>query len=228
MLSEVFRIDNILSACEKILYFLKVNVLFLLSNIPLLLFVFSVGLSEIRTYLPLFLLCLVPLGPALSAVFFAMNRLLHQYDTTAWNDYQEGYTDTWGQKMAISASHMLLIWMFWTNIEFFGMTCPIFPLMILFVVLFAAMVLATPNLYLLTARYQMSFRDIWKGALMITITRPLLTLSNCIIFAFALMLLEVRAGTMVLFLASIYGFLTVFMNQPVFKMLDEMQTNRES
>lgn len=228
MLGEVFRIDNILNACDKILYFLKVNLLFLLCNTPALLFIFFVGMSEVRTYLPLFLLCLVPLGPALSAVFFAMNRLLHRYDTTAWDDYREGYTDAWGQKMVISAVHMLLIWMFWTNIEFFSSTIPVFPLLILFVVLFVAVMLVTPNLYLLTSRYQMSFRDLWKGAMMLTITRPLLTLSNCIIFAFALMLFEIRAGTMMLFLASIYGFLTVFMYQSVFKMLDEMRTDRES
>lgn len=228
MLGDVFRIDNILNACDKILYFLKVNVLFLVCNTPALLFVLFVGVGEIRTYLPLFLLSLVPMGSALSAVFFSMNRLLHRHDTTAWSDYWEGYTDTWGQKMAVSAVHMLLIWMFWTNIEFFSLSMPIFPLLILFVLLFVAMVLMTPNLYLLTARYQMSFRDIWKGAAMLMVTRPLLTLSNCIIFAFALMLFEIRAGTMILFLASIYGFLTVFMYQSVFKQLDDMKIDRES
>lgn len=228
MLGEVFRIDNILNTCEKILYFFKVNLLFLLCNLPMVLFLLFVGAGQVRAYLPLFLLCMVPFGPALSAVFFAMNRLLHKYDTTAWNDYRQGYIDAWGQKMMVSAIHMLLIWMFWTNIEFFSIQMPILPLLIVFVVLFVAVILATPNLYLLTARYRMPLADIWKGALMLTITRPLLTLSNCVIFAFALMLLEVRAGTMILFLASIYGFLTVFLNQQVFKQLDKMATNRES
>ena len=54
MLGELFNLERILGFCEKFLYFLKINCLFLLSNLPVLLFFLFVGISQVRIYLPLF------------------------------------------------------------------------------------------------------------------------------------------------------------------------------
>lgn len=220
MLGELFNLERILGFCEKFLYFLKINCLFLISNLPVLLFFLFVGISQVRTYLPLFLLCLIPAGPAVSAVFFAMNRILRGTETTAWKDYKAGYLDTWMQKCCLAAIQCLLVWMFWTNVEFFSVQMPFLPLMILFFLLFAGAVLMTPNLYLLASRYQMRIRDYLKGAVVLLVTKPVLTIGNLAVAAFILMLLEIRAGTVVLFMASIYGFIVVFMNRNVMQALD--------
>ena len=74
MLGELFHIEKILEVCEKILYFLKINLLFLVFNIPVLLFFLFVGISNVREYLPFFLLCLLPAGPAFAAVLFSMRQ----------------------------------------------------------------------------------------------------------------------------------------------------------
>ena len=79
MLGEIFHIEKMMGACEKIIYFLLVNLFFWGSNLPLLLFFVFVGISQAETFLPLFLLCAVPAGPALCGVFFSMNRMLMSY-----------------------------------------------------------------------------------------------------------------------------------------------------
>lgn len=199
---------------------MKINCLFLLSNLPVLLFFLFVGISQVRTYLPLFLLCLIPAGPTVSAVFFSMNRMLRGTETGAWKDYKTGYQDTWGLKCLLAAIQCLLIWMFWTNVEFFSVQIPFLPLTVLFFLLFAGVVLMTPNLYLLASRYQMRVQDYFRGAAILLVTKPVLTIGNLAVAAFILMLLEIRAGTVVLFMASIYGFLVVFMNRNVMQALD--------
>jgi uncharacterized membrane protein YesL len=78
----------------------------------------------------------------------------------------------------------------------------------------------TPNLYLLASRYQMRVQDYFRGAAILLVTKPVLTIGNLAVAAFILMLLEIRAGTVVLFMASIYGFLVVFMNRNVMQALD--------
>lgn len=221
MLNEVFNVEKIYNACEKFLYFLKINLFFLVCNAPVLLFFLFVGISQVRTCLPLFLLCLVPAGPALSAVFFAMNRVLHGTETSAWKDYKTGYKDSWGRKIGIAAIQMLLIWMFWTNIEFFSIEIPIFPLTILFIFFFVVTIAITPNLYLLASRYEMKIRDIFKALVVLCITKPIVTLGNVAMMAVVLMLLEIKAGVFILFMASIYGFAVVFMNQKVLKAIEE-------
>ena len=60
-----------------------------------------------------------------------------------------------------------------------------------------------------------------KGAVFLTITKPALTFGNLVAAVFILMLLEIQAGTVVLFMVSIYGFLVVFINRKVMRMLDE-------
>lgn len=61
MLGELFHIEKILEVCEKILYFLKINLLFLVFNIPVLLFFLFVGISNVREYLPFFsFVCCLP------------------------------------------------------------------------------------------------------------------------------------------------------------------------
>lgn len=221
MLSEIFNIEKILGACDRFLYFLKINFFFLVSNIPVLLFFLFVGISQVRACFPLFLVCAVWAGPALCGVFFAMNRVLHKTDTTAWKDYKAGYLDSWGRKMGVAALQLLLVWIFWTNTEFFSVQMPILPLAILFGILFAGAVILTPDLYLLASRYEMKIRDIFKGAFCLCITRPVITLGNTAMLAVVLMLLEIQAGTFILFIASIYGFMVVFMNQRVLGAIEE-------
>lgn len=220
-MGELFNLEKILNACDRFLYFLKINFFFLLFNIPVLMFFLFQGISQIRTYLPFFLLCMLPAAPALCAVFFSMNRLLHNQDTTAWKDFMTGYKDSWGKKIALGAIQAMLVWMFWTNVEFFSIQIPVFPLMVIFIILFAFALIITPDLYLLASRYEMKILDYLKGALVMSVTKPVLTLGNIAVLAFVLMLLEIRAGTVVLFMASIYGFIVVFMSRNVIREIDE-------
>ena len=221
MFSEVFQMDKILGFCEKLWYVIGANLLFLLSNLPALLFFLFVGASQVRTCLPFFLLCMVPARPALSALFYTMNRLLSKTETGVWRDYRKAYRDDWGQKYLLAAGHMFLILVFEINIEFFAVQIPVFPLMILFVILFAAALAVTPNLYLLASRYRMKNRDIVKTSLILLVTRPVSTLGSIVSLGVILMLFELKAGTAVLFMGSLYGFLIAFMNRKVLHSLEE-------
>ena len=46
MLGEIFHIEKMMGACEKIIYFLLVNLFFWGSNLPLLLFFVFVGIRR--------------------------------------------------------------------------------------------------------------------------------------------------------------------------------------
>lgn len=220
MFGEVFQVEKVLGFCEKLWYLIGVNFLFLISNLPVLLFLLFVGSGQIRTCLPLFLLCLAPAGSALSALFYTMNRLLSRTESGAWRDYRKAYTDDWKQKYLLGGGQMLVLFILETNIEFFALQIPVFPLMIFFAVLFAAAILVTPNLYLLASRYQMRNRDIVKSALILLVTRPVSTLGNVVALGVILMLFELKAGTAVLFMGSVYGILVAFMNQRVLRTLE--------
>lgn len=220
MLSELFSLEKITNVCEKIMYFFVINLLFLVCNIPVLLFFLFVGISQVRNCLPLFLLCLSFLLPALSAVFFSMNRLIRGIGHSPWKDFWQGYRMDWSQKMKLSLIQMFVVFILWTNIEFFAKQVPVLPLAILFGLLLLLAVLITPNLYLLASRYQMDSRKLIWNAVVLTIARPVNTLGTVAALGLVLMAFELSAGTAVLFMVSVYGFLVVFMGQKIMNDLE--------
>ena len=133
---------------------------------------------------------------------------------------QKGYCSDFLQKVGLGAGQMLVIIMCWTNIEFFTLQVRIFPFTIIFMILFAAAVLVTPNLYMLASRYEMKNIQIMKTAVTLFIAKPVFTLGNLVALAALLAAFEISAGTTVLFMGSVYGFLVMFMNQGVMHSLE--------
>lgn len=221
MLSELFNLEKIMGVCEKICYFLMVNLLFLVFNIPVLLFFLFLGIGQIRTYLPLFLCSIIPLAPALSAVFYTMSHLIRGTENRVVRDYWKGYKTDLGRKIKLGAIQVFAILVTWTNVEFFSKQVLIVPLTILFALIFAFVILMTPNLYLLACRYEMDVLAIFKTAAVLTVARPINTLGTVAALGIILMGLELSAGTTVLFMASAYGFLVVFMSQKVMQELEK-------
>ena len=219
-MDELFHIEKVLGFCEKVCYFFTVNLLFVISNFPILLFLLFIGAGQIRECLPLFLLCLIPMAPALSAVMYTMNRLIHGTEGKAVKDYKKGYCSDFLQKVGLGAGQMLVIIMCWTNIEFFTLQVRIFPFTIIFMILFAAAVLVTPNLYMLASRYEMKNIQIAKTAVTLLIAKPVSALGNIVALGVVLAAFEISAGTTVLFMGSAYGFLVMFMKQSVLRKLE--------
>lgn len=223
MFDELFHIEKIYDFCQKICYFLVVNLISLFLNLPLLLFFLFVGISQVRNYLPLFLVCMLPIAPAISAVFYTMNRMMRGIETRPLKDYMKGYkTDFW-QKFRLGAIQLFAIFVLWTNIEFFSKQVIIIPLVIIFTILFAFCIIITPNLYLLASRYEMNNIAIIKDACILTITRPICTLGTIATLGITLMFIEISAGTAVLFMISIYGFLVVFISRNIMRDLEKSQ-----
>lgn len=219
-MTEMFSWERTMGFCEKICYFLIINFLFLVSNISVLLFLLFVGISQIRECLPLFLLCLVPMAPALSAVMYTMNRLIQKTEGKAFRDYKKGYCSDFAQKIKLGFGQLFIILIFWTNVEFFSIQLHVLPLTIVFTILFAAAVLVTPNLYMLSSRYEMKNMQIVRTAVTLLFARPVATLGNIAALGIIAMAFEITAGTTVLFMGSVYGFLVMFMNQNVMKKLE--------
>ena len=100
------------------------------------------------------------------------------------------------------------------------MQVKIFPLVLVFIVLFAAAVLVTPNLYMLASRYEMKNMQIVRTGTALLFAKPVAALGNIAALAIVLVAFELSAGTTVLFMGSVYGFLVMFMNQNVMQKLE--------
>lgn len=221
MLSEIFRIEKIIGVCEKICYFFVINFLFLMSVIPVLLFFMFLGISQVGVYLPLFMLTMLSVPPALCAVFYGMKRLVDGREREPWRDYWKGYGTDFFQKFRLGFGHILVLFILWTNVKFFAEQIVLPPMAVFFTLLFAFAVLVTPNLYLLASRYEMKNMDIVKTACVLTITKPACTLGSTATLGVVLAAFELVAGTAVLFMVSIYGFFVVYISGGMLHALED-------
>lgn len=220
-MNEIFNVEKIMSFCNYIFYTLVLNILFLFSNIPMVLFLTTVGIGEIDTYLFLFTLCFIPVAPSLCAVFYCMNKLIRDKDIRVFYDYKKGYTKNFKQSILFSIGEAVIFIILNINLKAFMTIIPSFFFTIVFSILLLMMFLVTPNIYMLTMRFKMSLLDILKAAITITIGKPLLTLGNLSAFLFTLMLYEIVPGTIVLFFISIYSFLVLWINQKLLISLED-------
>lgn len=92
---------------------------------------------------------------------------------------------------------------------------------VVFAVLFAMAVLITPTLYMLVSRYEMTDIQLIKAAVTLMIAKPVFTLGNIAALCLILAAFEISAGTTVLFMGSVYGFLVMFMNQSLLRKLEK-------
>ncbi len=213
MFGEIFNWEKIQSFCEGVCYFVGVNVMFLLANLPLWLFFMFIGISRAGTYIFLFFLCLLPMAPALTAVFYAMNKLLQQEDHGGIRGFCKGYAKNFLPACKAGLVHVAVLFLTWTNLVFFKNTLQILPVYLISVILFLMAVLITPTLYLLVSRYEMKTLEIIKAAVILEIGRPVFTLGNAAALGIVLMAFEIAPGPAVVFMGSVYGFLVVFMNK---------------
>lgn len=225
MLGELFSMERIFGFCDKICYFLVVNFLGMMCITPVWLFLIFVGTDQIRSCLPLFLLCMAFVPPSLSALFYSMLRVLAGTERGPVKDFVHGYRTDLVQKLRLSALQMAVILILWTNVEFFAKQIVVLPLMLFFGIVLLLVILVTPTLYLLAARYQMSNRKLIQAAFMLMITRPVCTLGNTAALGLVLMAFELQAGTAVLFMAAVYALLVTVINKHLLNTLEREKEN---
>lgn len=215
MQHDIFNWERIMNFFSRIYYFLGINFLFIICNLPVLLFLLFVGISRAGTFLPLFLLCLLPAAPAFSAVLYSMGRFVSGIEAGAVRDYRKGYEKYFKKAVKSGALQLTAIFMIWTNLNFFTRIVPVFLLAVLFMLLFLVVLLLTPNLYFLTVNTELTSPDVCKLALAYTLGKPVAAIGNLATFGIILLAFELSPGTTVLFMGSFYGFLVAFMNRRI-------------
>lgn len=221
-MNELFSLEKILSFFNTIFFFFVINLFFMICNLPSILFLIFIGFSNISTYLPLFLLCLIPLGPSLAAIFYSMYKLVTYKACPLIRSFFEGYKKNFKAGIAISLCQLIVIFILTCNIRIFASAYPVFILHLLFIILFGIVILSIPYSYLLQIHFKMSLLEIIKASFTLVFTHPLLTLCNAMIFLFILMIFEITPGTAVLFMSSLYAFFILFSNKHLIKKLEDL------
>lgn len=221
-MKEVFNMEKLFSIFNYVFWFFILNIFFMILNFPLIFFILSVGIDNIHNYFPLFLLCLIPLLPSLTVLIYCMNKLIRNKDLNLIKDFVNGIRLNFCQSISIGCGELVLILILYSNIKFFSSFRVGIFLNLIFVTLLIGIILVTPYIYILISRFSMKSFDIIKASLILTFTKPMITLTNLSIIILPFILFQANPGVTILFISSIFTFLLSFSNK---SLLDELESS---
>lgn len=222
MLNEIFNLDKILETFNYIFWFFILNLLFWILNIPLILFFVFVGISGIPTYFPLFLVCLIPVMPSFTIILYCMNKFYKTKNISIINDFWKGFKLNFGQGLIVWCIELVAIFLIFTNINFFSSVANSFVIPALFICLLILILAMTPYLFLIISRFSMTSLEVLRLSFILTFTRPILTITNFLLFLVALVIFEINPALVILFVSTLLGFALIFVNRVLLKELEDI------
>lgn len=213
MFGNFFNFEKIFDSFNYVFWFFLLNLFFMLFNIPLILFFIFIGISNIFKYFPLFLICLLPAMPTFTALLYCMNKIIVNKDLNIIKDFTNGIKLNFKQSFLIWFIELLLIIIIYFNIRFFSLIKYNVVLVCLFSAIAIIIAAVTPFIFILISRFKMKTIDILRTSFILCFTRPILTITNLLLFIFLLILFEITPGTIILFISSLLSFSLLFINK---------------
>lgn len=212
-MKDYFNIERIMAYCSYVFYFLCINIFCILLNIPLVLFIIFLGLKNIIVYLPLFLICCIPLFVSFCASFYCMAKLIKNKDLNLFKDFIKGVKTSFLQSTFIGIIYLIIIFMICTNIIYSINNNLSISLIFFFIILLIFILLSLVNVMLLTSKFSIKSYQLVKYSFIITFTKPTLTLSNGFLFVFFTYLFTLYPVQVGAFLFSLISFCVYFVNK---------------
>lgn len=222
MLNEIFNLDKILETFNYIFWFFILNLLFWILNIPFILFFVFIGISGIPTYLPLFLVCLIPIMPSFTVILYCMNKFYKTKNIYIIRDFCRGFKLNFGQSFIIWCIELIAIFLISTNIKFFSVVENSFVIPALFIGLLILILVMTPYIFLIISRFSMTSLQILRLSFILVFTRPILTITNFLLFLVFLVIFEINPALVILFISTLLGFSLIFVNKTLFNELEDI------
>ncbi|HHD2753836.1 TPA: DUF624 domain-containing protein [Clostridium perfringens] len=219
-MSEFFNLEKLLTFFNYIFWFFMLNLFFSILNIPVILFLLFVGFKNITTYLPLFLISLIPFGASFTALLYCMRKLVKYKDLDLFSDFIKGLKYNWKQSTLMWCGELILIFLFSFNLRIFSTVYYSLILSCVFIFLIVLTLLATTYMFVLISRFSMSSMEILRASVILTFTKPIISIANIVVFLFSLMLFEINPGTTVIFIASVVSYLIMFLNKNLLESLE--------
>ncbi|WP_291651016.1 DUF624 domain-containing protein [Clostridium sp.] len=222
MFGNFFNFEKIFDSFNYVFWFFLLNLFFMLFNIPLILFFIFIGISNIFRYFPLFLVCLLPTMPAFTALLYCMNKIVVNKDLNIIKDFINGIKLNFKQSLLIWFFELSLIIIIYFNIRFFSLLKYNIVLVCLFSAIAIILAAVTPFIFILISRFKMKNINILRTAFILCFTRPILTITNLLLFIFSLILFELTPGTIILFISSLLSFSLLFINNSLLQELESL------
>ncbi|MEH6992160.1 DUF624 domain-containing protein [Neobacillus drentensis] len=185
------------------------NIYFVLSNIICLFFFMT--LEPAFSNITIYFLALIPTGPAITALFYSIGKLIREKELSPLHDFIHGYKINFKDTMKFWLPLLLVLYILIVDLQYFNSTPSTINnvLSVIFAIGIILTMVISMNVFLIIAGYKFRFKDLWKLSVYYSFMKVKITFGNISIVIITLFLISVTTNFLLLFIASLicYAFM---------------------
>jgi len=210
---------------DYIFWFFLGNFYFMLLNIPLLFILVLLlpnGAAPISPWLtPIIIICSIPIGPAVTALFSVMGKLIREKDLNMTKDFFKAYRTNFFQSLFFWTIEVTMISILLVDIKFLiSNNYPQF-LIISAYTLIAFIFLMSLYIFPIISRFYLTSKDILKTAAYYTIKKFHITILNFTSILFVGFIFFKISSFILVFIMSIVCYLIMFYESKILLEIEE-------
>jgi len=169
--------NRLMSLLGSICFMFGTNICFLLAALPLTLYIILFKTIDLRILSLLWIFC----GPAVTALFLAINKLLDKQDTGVLKTFFTSYLENFKQSILISGVQGLLLFVLYLDMKFF-MAKKMFILYYMFMIISILVILISFYIYPLLSKFKISSINLIKLSILYSVKKFHILIISLILF----------------------------------------------
>lgn len=206
-------------------WFFLGNFYFMLCNIPLIYVLLAFSGAYTIEYISILFIAALPMGPAITALFSVMGKLIREKDVNLTRDYFKAYRVNFRQSLMIWFFEVALIGILVVDIIFFGTATKGNILRPFFIIIIFLVIAAGLFIFPIISRFYLRTRDVIKIGFTYAIYKFKVTFFNIAAMILAVFIFIKFPGIGTLFISSIFCFTVMFYEKDILKQLEEQVTS---
>lgn len=213
---------KIYSFTNHIYWLALLNIYFVLCNIVFL-FIFLI-LEPTFSNIIFYFLALIPSGPAISALCFAIGKLVREKEIYPTKDFFNGYKLNFKDTMKLWLPMLLIIFILIVDLQYFHLEASVINQILSIVFLVVLLLISGLSLYIfpINVIYKFRTRDIYKLSIYYSFKKKKITFGNIGIVIITLFLMYVISDFLIIFIASLVCFAFMLNSKEV---MEEIKVN---
>lgn len=197
------------------------NVYFILSNLVFLFF--FITLIPSFSNIILYFLALIPTGPAITALFFTLGKLVHEKEIEPTKDYFKSYKDNFRDTLKVWLPILLVVFILIVDLQYFYAQPSTFNQILAGIFLVALLLIGTFSIYVfsITAQFTFRVRDVYRLSIYYSFKKIKATTGNIGLVILTVFLMNIVSDFILLFLASLVCYFMVMNSKTVMEDIKE-------
>lgn len=209
-------------------WFVLSNIYFLVSNVLFIIYIINFGFDIIYNVSILFVISLIPMGPALTALYASMGKIIREKDINITRYYFKSYKINFKQSLKLWCIELAILFISYIDLKVAANGNVLSNFSIIFIIICIFTVALGTIAFPIVSRFDLNLIDVLKIAFLYSIKKIQVTVINTIIILVGLYLIYIIPGILFLCLSSIICFVIMINNKYILSEIEkEMLSNND-